>query len=68
VKGRHEGCARGRGFLVQYACLDLCQLMPAGRPCQVEAGLLGLFINSLVHLCPSIVVAFFLSFFLSFSL
>jgi len=29
--------------LVRHACLELRRLMPAGQPCQVGAGLLGLF-------------------------
>jgi len=49
VKGRRRRMRRRPWFLVRHACLELCQLMPAGWPCQVGAGLLGLFVNSLVH-------------------
>ena len=32
--------------LVRHACLELHRLMPAGRPCQAGAGLLGLFAST----------------------
>jgi len=38
-----EGGHQQPWFLVRHACLKLRRLMPAGRPCQVGAGLLGLF-------------------------
>jgi len=49
VKGRRRRMRWRLWFLLRHACLELCRLMPSGRPCQVGAGLLGLFVNSLVH-------------------
>ena len=41
-KEGEEGCASHRGL----SCLVLCLLMPAGRPWQAGAGLLGLFAST----------------------
>jgi len=40
VKGRRRRMRGRPWFLVRHACLELRRLMPAGRPCQVGAGLL----------------------------
>jgi len=37
-------------FLVRHVCLELRRLMPAGWPCQIGAGLLGLFTSSFFRL------------------
>ena len=51
--------------LVRHACLELRQLMPAGRPCQVGAGLL-LFASTFDHSVRPCCVVGELCFFLSF--
>ena len=49
--------------LVRYVFLELLHMMPAGRPWQAGAGLLGLFASTFFR--PVSFVSFFLSFFLS---
>ena len=43
VKGRRRRMRWRPLFLVRHACLELCRLMPAGRPCR--AGLLVFFLS-----------------------
>ena len=58
-------------FLVRHVCLELRRLMPAGWPCQVGAGLLGLFAStfflSFAHFFTGIIIIFFPYWWLSYN-
>ena len=62
VKGRRRRMRWRPWFLVRHVCLELRRLMPAGWPCQVGPGLLGLFASTFFR--PFSTICFFLSFFL----
>ena len=47
-EGRRRRMRRPPWSLVRHECLELCRLMPAGRPCHVGAGLLSLFASTFV--------------------
>ena len=51
VKGRRRRMRRPPCSLVRHACLELRRLMPAGGPCQVGAGLLGLIVSTFFPPC-----------------
>jgi len=53
VKGRRRRMRQRPWFLVRHVCLELRRLMPAGLPCQVGAGLLGLFASTFFRPFPS---------------
>ena len=64
VKERRRRMRARPWFLVWHVCLELRRLMPAGRPCQVGAGLLPSVHPSPMLCCVSFIIIFLILFFI----